>query len=288
VRPDPRTTLARADLAAEALDGVVRAARFEAPKRLRVAAPSARLLAAPDGGGEQRDQLLFGEVFDVLERDEGYAWGQAVRDGYVGYVETDALAADPIEPTHRVSALRTYAFEAPSIKARAFGPLSLNALVQVGDAQGEFVEASGAGWIPASHLAPIGAAFAEPADIAERFLGAPYLWGGRDSVGLDCSGLIQQALYAAGLACPRDSDQQAALGVEVAADGLRRGDLVFWRGHVGMMLDARRLIHANGHHMAVAVEPLAEAVGRILAKGGGEPAARRRVTVQTALASTRA
>jgi cell wall-associated NlpC family hydrolase len=139
------------------------------------------------------------------------------------------------------------------------------------------LRAEGAGWIPARHLAPIGADFSEPAATAERFLGTPYLWGGRDSVGIDCSGLVQQALYAAGLACPRDSDLQAQLGSAVDAGDLARGDLVFWRGHVGMLLDEARLIHANAWHMAVAIEPLAEAVERIARRGGGEPIAFRRL-----------
>ncbi len=111
------------------------------------------------------------------------------------------------------------------------------------------------------------------------FLGAPYLWGGRDSLGLDCSGLVQQALYAVGAACPRDTDQQALLGESVPRSELARGDLVFWRGHVGMMLDETRLIHANAHHMAVAIEPLSAAVARIAGKGGGEPTAMRRLSL---------
>ena len=130
---------------------------------------------------------------------------------------------------------------------------------------------------PRGHLAPIGAGFVEPTATAERFLGTPYLWGGRDSVGIDCSGLVQQALYAGGLACPRDSDLQARLGDPAKPETLARGDLVFWRGHVGMMLDEARLIHANAWHMAVAIEPLAEALERIARRGGGDPTAFRRV-----------
>jgi cell wall-associated NlpC family hydrolase len=279
VSGDPRLTLARADLASTDLEGIVRAARFAEPRQTRLVVASAPLRAAPDVEAEQLDQLLFGEPFDLIETAGGFAWGQAVRDGYVGWVDASALAAGRCEPTHQVTALRTFAFAAPAIKSRPFGPLSLNALVRISGAEADLLHAHGAGWIPATHLTPIGSAFAEPAASAERFLGTPYLWGGRDSVGIDCSGLVQQALYAAGLACPRDSDLQARLGAPVEAGELARGDLVFWRGHVGMMLDATRLIHANAWHMAVEIEPLAEAIARIASRGGGEPTARRRVSL---------
>ena len=278
VSSDPRLTLARADLASTELEGIVRAARFAEPQRMRLAAPSTALRAAPDAGAEQLDQVLFGEAFDVLAADGGFAWGQAMRDGYVGWVDASRPGdLTGLEPTHRVTALRTFAFTMPSIKSKPFGPLSLNALACVTEAEGEMLRAQGAGWIPAKHLAPIGTAFEEPAATAERFLGTPYLWGGRDSVGIDCSGLVQQALYAAGLACPRDSDLQARLGAPIAAGDLTRGDLVFWRGHVGMMLDETRLIHANAWHMAAEIEPLAQAVERIARRGGGEPTAFRRI-----------
>jgi cell wall-associated NlpC family hydrolase len=157
------------------------------------------------------------------------------------------------------------------------GHLSLNALVEVVEEAGSLALAADFGWVPVRHLTPVGVFASDPAAVAERFAGAPYLWGGRDSLGLDCSGLVQQSLYACGLACPRDSDQQAGLGRDAPRSALARGDLVFWRGHVGMMLDAERLIHANGHHMMVAVEPLALAVSRIEAEEGLRPVAFRRL-----------
>ena len=162
-----------------------------------------------------------------------------------------------------------------TLRSAPFGPLTLNALVTVEDEAGVFLRAVGAGWIPARHLSPIGQARADPAAVAETFLGAPYLWGGRTSLGLDCSGLIQQAFYACGRACPRDSDQQAQLGAPAPSEALARGDLVFWRGHVAMMLDKARLLHATAHHMAVAIEPLALAIPRIAADGWGGPVFRR-------------
>jgi cell wall-associated NlpC family hydrolase len=177
-----------------------------------------------------------------------------------------------------VRALRTFVFPQASIKTPPVLCLSTNALVSVEAVEGRFAKLAAGGWAPADHVAPLGEVETDPAAVARRYLGAPYLWGGRDSVGLDCSGLVQQALYACGLFAPRDSDMQAKLGVAIErADDLKRNDLVFWRGHVGLMLDAERLIHANAYHMAVAVEPLAEAIPRIVAAGGGEPTAFRRL-----------
>lgn len=275
--PDPRVTLARPDLAARKLEGVLAAAAYADTRPMVVAAPCAPLRRAAAAESEQLDQVLFGEIFDVLETRDGFAWGQARRDGYVGFVALDALAGEGEAPQWRVSAIRAYAFAEPSIKSRALGPYSLNALVREEAREGRFVKAAGGGWFVDRHLSPIGSDFeTDWASVAERFAGAPYLWGGRESLGLDCSGLVQQALYACGRGCPRDTDQQQAVFAPVEAEVLRRGDLVFWRGHVALMLDGERIIHANAHHMAVAVEPLAEAVARVREAGGGEPTGHRR------------
>ncbi|MGZ3272972.1 MAG: C40 family peptidase [Caulobacteraceae bacterium] len=270
-RLDARLTLARPDLADAALQGVVKAARFDKTEAFRCTAPAAAIRRAPHPSAEQLDQLLYGETFHVIETDGGWGWGQAGRDGYVGHMELADLAPGVLPATHRVGALRAYAFSDPDIKSSPLVLLSLNALVAVEAEEGRFLKAVGSGWIPAVHLTPIGTLEADPAGVAERFLGAPYQWGGRESLGLDCSGLVQQALHACGRYCPRDSDQQQALGQAVEAPPLVRGDLVFWKGHVGMMLDGARMIHANAFHMQVEIEPLAEAVARI-----GEPAAFRR------------
>jgi cell wall-associated NlpC family hydrolase len=274
---DPRLTLARPDLARAELEGVIPAARFAAARAMRLVIPAAAVRAAPSVDAEQADQLLFGERFDVLALEDGFAWGQAARDGYVGWVEAGALSARDLTPTHRVAALRTFSYLEPSIKAPSRGPFSLGALVTALETAGALTRVDGGGWIPTRHLAPIGADFADPVETALKFLGAPYLWGGRDSLGIDCSGLVQQALYAAGRGCPRDTDMQATMGQAIPREALARGDLVFWRGHVGMMLDDTRLLHANAHHMAVALEPLAQAVTRIEAAGSGTPTTFRRV-----------
>ena len=260
---DPRVTPARPDLAVRALEGVLAADRYADPVRMQVHMPVAGLRRSPERSAELDDQLLFGELFDLLEARDGWGWGQACRDGYVGWVRLETLSTEIEAPTHRVAALRTFALAEPAIKAPPKGRYSLNALVRVEAEDDRFLKIAGSGWIAARHLAPLGQFETDPAEVAERFAGTPYLWGGRDSLGLDCSGLVQQALYACGRGCPRDSDQQAAtLGRKIPAQDLARNDLVAWAGHVGLMVDDSHLIHATSDYMAVVIEPLAEVVAR--------------------------
>lgn len=273
---DLRVTPIRDGIASRALEGIVRAEVYLDPTAMSCAVPAAGVHRAPDAASEQMDQLLFGETFEVIEEEGAWFWGQARRDGYVGFVAAAALGPRPPEPTHRVAAVRTYAFAEPSIKSRASGPFSMNALVAVEAEDGRLSHVAGAGWMATRHLTPVGTFETDHAAVAERFLGAPYLWGGRESLGLDCSGLVQQALFACGLACPRDTDQQAELGQAIARDAFGRGDLVFWNGHVAIGLDGERIVHANGHDMMVAIEPLEAAVARIDAAGVGQPTAFRR------------
>lgn len=273
---DPRVTLARGDLAARDLEAIVAADRYADRRRLVSNKPAAGILRSPQAGAEQVDQLLCGEGFDVVDEQDGYAWGQARRDGYVGFVELSALKPAGGAPNVKVSALRTYAFEAPSIKSRALGPYSLGSLLEVEAREGRFAKAAGIGWFVEDHLAPVGMFETDPAAVALRYVGTPYLWGGRESLGLDCSGLTQQAFGACGIALPRDTDQQALGGVAVAEGELARGDLVFWKGHVAMMLDGQSIVHANAHHMATAIEPLSVTRARYVAAGVGEPTAFRR------------
>ena len=273
---DSRTCLARPDLAAGDLEGRFRAKRYASAVAMRLNAPSTPILAAADPMATRLDQLIFGEIFDVVEVSGDFAWGQARRGGYVGFAAIGELTRQLHSPSHRVSALRSFAFAEASIKSTPWGPVSLNALLSITDETDTLALAQDAGWIAKAHISLIGTCALDWVAVAERFLGAPYLWGGRDSLGLDCSGLVQQALFAAGRACPRDSDQQQALGWAVEGPAAR-GDLVFWPGHVGIALDAGRLLHANAHHMAVAVEPLDDAISRIQRKGGGGIIAHRRL-----------
>ncbi len=272
--PDRRITPFRADLAAGHLRGQVEAPAFAEPRPMRVVAPSAPLRREPRPDAPLDTEALAGELVQVYERHEGWAWGQLAGDGYVGYLPDEALRSDAPAPTHRVSALRTFIYPGPSIKLPPLAALSLAAGVTVAEETREFALLADGGHVFLKHLAPPDRFAPDFVAVAEGFRGVPYLWGGKTSLGLDCSGLTQLALAAAGIAAPRDSDmQEAALGTAVPFDdslsGLRRGDLVFWKGHVGILTDPDTLLHANGYTMTVFSEPLREARDRILAKSFG-------------------
>lgn len=276
---DPRLTPARPDLADLRLRGRIEAERYVAGEPARVVLPSAPLRRAPRAEAGLDTEALMGDAVTVYDIRDGFAWVQLAHDGYVGYLPEAALGpADPA-PTHRVASVRTFIYPAPDLKRPHLAHLSLGAAFAAGEREGDYWRMSG-GYVFAGHAVPFGTSEPDCAATAERLVGTPYLWGGRTTLGLDCSGLVQLCLETAGLTCPRDADQQErALGhpLPPGLDGLRRGDLVFWKGHVGLMLDADRLIHANGHHMAVAVEPLREAVERIAAKSFGAVTAIRRL-----------
>ncbi|SED38186.1 NlpC/P60 family protein [Rhizobiales bacterium GAS188] len=277
---DKRLTAARADLAAAHLKGKVEAERYVEPRPMRVSAASAPLRRAPGKDAMLDTEALFGETVDVYEVVDGCAWGQLRLDGYVGYLPEAALAAPRGQPTHRVATLRSYAFPGPDIKMPPVHLLSFGSLLEVTGSRDAFLVTAEGLHLWVSHLAPLDLLAQDYVAIAERFLGTPYLWGGRTSLGLDCSALVQLAMTAAGYVCPRDSDMQERIGepAEIDADlsGLRRGDRIHWKGHVGIMLDASRLLHANGFHMRVEIETLRQARDRIARMGGGEITAIRR------------
>lgn len=273
---DPRITPATPDLAAQHLRGKVAAARFVEGTELEVRDAQAPVRREPAPDAPLDTEALHGERVMVYDQNgEGWCWGQLGSDGYVGWMPANALRPPGPPPTHRVAALRTFVFPGRSIKASPVDALSLGSRVAVKAQQWDLSDgltdlASGF-CIPTRHLAPIESKEPDFVAVAERFVGVPYLWGGKTSLGVDCSGLVQIALTTNGVACPRDSDmQERALGAALPIDdlaGLRRGDLVFWKGHVAIVRDKQSIVHANAFHMAVAIEPVGEALRRIADAG---------------------
>jgi hypothetical protein len=278
---DPRITPARRDLAARHLAGIVEAPRFVEGEAYEIGAPQAAVRSAPSHEASLLTEALRGERLTIYEiNEEGWAWGQLAGDGYVGFVPASALCASGPLPTHKVAALRTLVFPGPSIKLPPMETLSFGCRLVVARVDGPFAITASGGYVPTLHLTPMETMETDFVAVAERFLGTPYLWGGKSSLGVDCSGLVQLALAACGVPCPRDSDmQERALGSALAPpfqlEQLRRGDLVFWKGHVAIVRDETSLVHANAHHMAVAFEAIASSVARIRVAGGEIVSVRR-------------
>lgn len=277
---DPRLTPARDDLAAAHLEGQVEAARFVAGTPRDVVEPQAPLRRRREPDAPLDTEALLGERVTVYEDDdEGWSWVQ-LADGYVGWLPSHALAAPGPAPTHRVAALRTFVFPEPSIKTAPLATISLGARAVVARIDGPFAVLTSGGFVYARHLAAIDTTEPDFVAVAEKFVGTPYLWGGKTSLGLDCSGLVQVSLAAAGILGPRDSDMQERELGEALPDphdlaALRRGDLIFWKGHVAIVRDADTLVHANAHHLMVAIERTADAVRRIAEAGGTVTGVRR-------------
>lgn len=270
-KPDPRRHVYRADLAAEHLRGHVEAERYVAGERRSVGAASLPVRRDPRFDATLDTEALHGETVTVFDEREGWAWVQLEHDGYVGYLPSAGLVVEAPPPTHRISVLRTYVFPEPDSKVPPLALLSLNAMISVAEAGERYLRLESGGYVYARHAVPLGEHAADFVAVAEAFVGTPYLWGGRTSVGLDCSGLVQLAAAAAGRNVPRDADMQAAEAGEPIAwqgeSGLERGDLVFWDGHVGIMTSEEDFLHANAYHMSVVRERFREARARIRAAG---------------------
>jgi cell wall-associated NlpC family hydrolase len=277
---DPRLTPARPDLAARYLEGKIEATRFVDGEEFEIADAIAPLREQPFSGAALLTQALKGERVTIYDRNsEGWAWGQLNSDGYVGWLPDRALIQPIAVPTHKITAIRTFAFPGPSIKLPPAETLLMGSLITVTREDGAFAVTREGWYLPRPHVGSIGRNAEDFVAVAEMFAGTPYLWGGKSSLGIDCSGLVQVSLNAAGTGCPRDSDmQQDGLGRALdpaEARRLRRGDLIFWKGHVAIVRDSDTIVHANAHHMATAVENTHAAIARIKAAGGEVAAIKR-------------
>ncbi|WP_421854539.1 NlpC/P60 family protein [Oricola sp.] len=281
---DPRLNAWRADLADRELIGKVEATRFVSGEPAVIGVPVANIHREPFGVSGMDTQFLFGDTVAVFERSGGWAWVQGGRDGYVGYVVEDSLLPAGAAPTHRVTAFSTFVYPGPDLKRPPLSALSIGSCVTVTGKsphrkKGYLLLADGSA-VFASHLAPLGEDAADWVAVAEQFLHTPYLWAGTSAFGVDCSGLVQLAMYAAGRNVLRDTYmQEESIGDGLPMRGgmpaLRRGDLVFWKGHVGVMTDSENLLHANGNTMTVAREPLDAAIARIAPAYGSPTSVRR-------------
>ena len=254
-----------------------------AQTRLQVCVGRSPLRKTPDLDAEMVSQILLGETVTLHHQEGPYGLVQNLSDGYVGWTEMATLSASILPPTHSINVPLLHSYAAPSIRAAPQMQLGAGGRLTVTDqTEGAFVQCARVGWVHSALVAPIDQTESDPAAVAERLLGTPYLWGGREGEGIDCSGLVQLAYAACGISAPRDSDMQFQWFGEPLANWdtpnqLHRNDLIFWRGHVGIMLDPHTLLHANAHHMAVAQEPLPEAIQRI-APMYGQPIGARRVS----------
>lgn len=276
--------------------GEAEAARFVTPTAMRVALTVAPLFDSVEPGHWRRErELVLHEVFNVLEDGGTWVFGYAARDGYVGYMQRSALGpADEIAPTHVVAARQSYLTSVPELKNKEeMIPISFGTALEViaTHENGRWAEVETlrsepqdfkttySDYVPLAHLRPLTTRESDPVEVAERFIGTPYHWGGNSGFGIDCSGLVQAACLACGIPCPGDSDMQAAeLGETLPVEApLRRGDLMFWKGHVAWVAGENLILHANAHHMAVAFEPMDRAIVRIKRQGDGDVTRRARL-----------
>lgn len=265
---DTRMLPANGRVAAAHLEGEVESASFVEGDMMQCRAAAADIVGKPNG--RRVAQLLFGDLFLTLESRNGFYFGQSVHDGYCGWVREDLLGPAQ-DATHWVAAPQTHLYPGPNMRLMTQGALYFGSEVAVEAEEGKWAKLTTGAYVPSNHLLPVGTRLDDPINAADLLLGTPYLWGGSSRYGIDCSGLVQLAWRVCGLDCPRDSDmQEEEIGQPLEYDDVpQRGDLVFWKGHVGLLTDQNRLLHANAHHMAVVYEPLDVAIARIEEAGGG-------------------
>jgi len=272
---DRRLTPANSHVAAAHLKGQVEAARFVEGKWRQISTPMADILSVPQGPRDR--QALYGEQILVLEERDGYAFAQAAKDGYVGYVSADCLTHAQ-EPTHWVSAAATHLYTMNDFKSREAVALSFGSYLTIVATHERFLETAQGYFVPKPHVREVGALFDDPIDVAALFLGSPYLWGGNSREGLDCSALVQASLLACGMPCPADSDmQEDTLGSLTNDTEMKRGDLLFWKGHVAMVVDSETMIHSNAGAMSTVYEPIKDGIKRIEAQGDGPVTSHKRL-----------
>jgi cell wall-associated NlpC family hydrolase len=267
---DPRLNAFRPDLADEMLRGQVVAERFVSGELYEIAEPILPLHGEPRFDCPRMTELLYGERVKVFAVEEGWAWVKAANDGYVGYVPASGLSRELKSSAHRIAVPATFMYPAPDLKSMPEVLLPMNARVELVETADKFARLRNGRFVFAAHMKPLTSSEEDFVAVAEKFLHVPYLWGGKTVRGLDCSGLVQIALHAAGIPCPRDTDmQEKELGQRLEdPSALKRGDLVFWKAHVGIMTDADHLLHANAHHMQVTLEPVSKVITRIAMTGG--------------------
>lgn len=258
----------RGDIAASSLRGKVQSDRFIEPETYQIKVPIAQLRNAPSNEAEHSTQALLGELIDIYEVKDGFGWGQLKKDGYVGYVAMDYIGQEIKAPSHKICAMRTNVYYGPKVQAQISKTLTFGALVRTTERrENGFVWCEDLGFVYESHICELDKNFDDPIDLAKQMLGTPYVWGGNSPLGIDCSGLVQLCYGACGMDLPRDARLQEMRGQSLEANddlsGLKRGDLVFWKGHVAIMMDETNIIHATSFTMNVSIEPLKTAKARI-------------------------